>query len=667
MRLILIHKNENGFTLIEFLMALVLIAILSVLSINSITNTLNESQFNETVRRLQVIRKGLVGDTTLKQGKTRSDFGFLGDIGAIPTAAQGLSVLFTNPGLPAWSVNTAPRFGLGWNGPYVKTDNTGDTYLKDAWGNSFVYSPTATPPTVVSLGADGTAGGTGYNRDITMQLPANTLTSTVHGFILKGGVQWSGAADIVLNQSDGNGNLTQQTVSITSANNGHFVFSNVPMGVRSATIYVPNKISPTVTLGPSLFTVDQPYYLIQANFFDLAPTAVGPTNIEVPIEMIDYGISSAILGLFTTFERSRTSLNTNDYDGTVTYSFEVVATNIGLLPNLVSIINSAGTTVGTVVLASTANPTRFRSSFTPNTGANNYRLQLPITTLLNELSITSARIIVSQTGATKTKVYMPLIAANTTLVNSTDTVYIDSSSSTTYGQPTPLDYSVWKKNDSVLSLTSGNPFTLEVVLATGTTGGTASAALYDRTSGLAVNGAVVTSTSNALGIQDVSFADTATNFSDQDEFELRIKSSSVLQQAVVAKAGLFIALSSLGSGEVYYRTAKNYTGTASVNLDSQRVLLNTSLFSNVSAFAETVCSSTTASGTSVSLVDALTTDSGTTGTAVTGSSLTAATTKSRQRSGALSLTSSDRFIDKITTTSATSNVSSGVVVVQFHY
>ncbi len=652
------------------MMALMLITILAVLSINSITNNLNESRFDETVRRLQVLRKGLVGDVSLKNGKTRSDFGFLGDIGAIPTAAQGLTSLISNPGVPAYAINTSARFGLGWNGPYIKSDDTGSSYLNDAWGNPFVYAPTATPPTVTSLGADGVAGGTGYNADITMQLPANTLTSTVHGFILKGGLQWSGAADIVLNQADGTGNLTQQTVSITASAKGHFMFSNVPMGVRSATVYVPNKTSPTTTIGPVLFTVDQPYYVIQANFFDLAPTAVGPTNLEVPIEMLDYGISSAILGLFTTFERSRTSLNTNDYDGSVTYSFEIVATNAALLlPQLVSIINSSGTIIGSIAVPfNTLTPTRFRTTFTPTVGSDTYRIELPITLIIDQLQVLDARIIVDQVNATKTKVYMPLIAANTTLVGSTDTLYVDSSSSTTFSQPTPVDYSIWKKNDSALSLASGTPFTLDVVLATGATGGTASAALFDHTTGLAVTGSTVTSTSSTLSEQLVSFADTATNFNDQDEFELRIKSSSILQQAVVAKAGLWIALSNLGMGEVYYRNARSYSGTASPTINGQRALINTSQFSNPTVYTETVSSSTSASGTIASLFDVLTSDSATSGSSVIGGTLTAATTKTRQRSSSLAITSGDRFIENLATSSSqTSNLSNASMIVQFHF
>jgi general secretion pathway protein G len=41
-----------------------------------------------------------------------------------------------------------------------------DKMPKDAWGNDYVYTLEAGRPVIISYGADGTAGGDGYNADI---------------------------------------------------------------------------------------------------------------------------------------------------------------------------------------------------------------------------------------------------------------------------------------------------------------------------------------------------------------------------------------------------------------------------------------------------------------------------------------------------------------------
>lgn len=666
----ILNNSEDAFTLIEFLMVLALLGILATLSINLITNTLNESRYAATQKKLLLVRKALVGDVDLRFGQKRSDFGYLGDVGAIPSAAQGLAALITNPGVPVagWSMNATARIGMGWSGPYLKSDDSDSFVTQDDWGSAFVYSPSANPPTVVSLGADRAVGGTGYNADLTMQLPINTRLATVHGFILQNGLQWSGNAEIELNVPNGSGVLQQITVSITAADKGYFTFSNVPMGVRSATVYVPSKSSPTQTIGPAIFTVDQPHVLIQANLFDLVAT-VGPTNLEVPIEMFDYGLSSGIVGILNTFERSRTSLNTADYDGTVTYSFEIVATNSSLVAQTVSLINSSGATVTTIsVPTGTTTPTRFRVSMTPTNGIDNYRVQFPITLLVNQTTIYSARILVKQVGASKTSIYVPLLSSLATLFNNGDLIAIDTTNSTSNGQPAPLNYSIWKKESSLFSLASGTPYTFEAVLVGGLLG-SASATLYNKTSNLPVTGASVNASSLIYTLQQAPFADNATNFTDLADFEVRISSSSVFQTVGIAKAGLWIRLANLGSGAVYYRVARAYTGAASPIFNGQRALIDTTLFSNPVIFAEGVASSSSATGTAVSIFDAGTNDTATGGANVAGSSLTWGTSKSRQRvSTALSLTSGNRFFGNTATTGGqTSNVTAETVIIQFHY
>jgi prepilin-type N-terminal cleavage/methylation domain-containing protein len=147
---------NRGFTLIELVMTIALLSILAVLAVDRVASNLDEERFEDTLRRMKDIRKGLVGDPAIKTGALRTSFGYIGDVGGIPTAVQGIAALTANPGVPVggWAMDATTRIGLGWNGPYLKAGDSGTDYTKDAWGTNFVYSPAAVPPTLVSLGAD---------------------------------------------------------------------------------------------------------------------------------------------------------------------------------------------------------------------------------------------------------------------------------------------------------------------------------------------------------------------------------------------------------------------------------------------------------------------------------------------------------------------------------
>ena len=191
-------------------------------------------------------------------------------MGAIPAV---IGDLLTKPGgVSAYAINASARFGFGWNGPYLSGGNTATDYTKDAWGNPLIYTPGASPPTLVSRGADGTAGGTGFNQDITVTLPTELTTATVSGFICQGGGPFSAAAQVELNIPNGaTGLLSQSEVVLVPADKGAFTFAAVPMGVRSITVYVPSKAAATQTLGPIVLTVDKPNYVVSCDRIDVSP------------------------------------------------------------------------------------------------------------------------------------------------------------------------------------------------------------------------------------------------------------------------------------------------------------------------------------------------------------------------------------------------------------
>jgi prepilin-type N-terminal cleavage/methylation domain-containing protein len=117
----------KGFSLIELLIVIVVIGIMAGIAMQSLTVVVEDSRKVQTERKLDLVAKAIVGDPGIMQDGVRSDFGFVGDVGAFPAS---LAALYTNPGLALW------------NGPYVQIDHTEDTtsYRSDSWGQPIAYS-----------------------------------------------------------------------------------------------------------------------------------------------------------------------------------------------------------------------------------------------------------------------------------------------------------------------------------------------------------------------------------------------------------------------------------------------------------------------------------------------------------------------------------------------
>lgn len=260
--------KKNGFTLIEILMALMLISILTYVSLEAINSSVNDSRFQETVDEMHAISEAMVGNPKLQESGSRTSFGYFGDVGAMPAS---ISDLITKPAtVSAYAVNSSARTSVGWNGPYLAQGDSSVDYTTDGWGTAYVYS-TAGTPSITSYGADKVAGGTGLNQDITITFPSSERLATVQGFVSNaGGPQESG--DVELNYPNGTGGLSNPIYTLTVGNKGYFTFSNVPYGIRSITVYRPSRASPTIgTLGPIVITVDKPTVVVPAAQLDVNP------------------------------------------------------------------------------------------------------------------------------------------------------------------------------------------------------------------------------------------------------------------------------------------------------------------------------------------------------------------------------------------------------------
>jgi len=133
------RRGSAGFTLIEILIALVLLALLATIAYPQVMRFLEKKT---DVARVQV-----------EAFKAALDY-FRYDVGRYPSQDEGLAALVAAPG-------NLPR----WNGPYLKSREV----PADPWGRAYIYrvpSRIGQAYDLLSLGADGAEGGEGENRDV---------------------------------------------------------------------------------------------------------------------------------------------------------------------------------------------------------------------------------------------------------------------------------------------------------------------------------------------------------------------------------------------------------------------------------------------------------------------------------------------------------------------
>jgi len=133
------RRQEDGFTLMEMLVVLVVIGLIAAVAIPQVMKLLGNAKAKAAKIQIQTLENGLNY--------------FQLDMGRFPTDQEGLNALVK-----------APSGADSWSGPYVRSDKQ----LTDPWGHPVVYKAEADgkPYKLVILGADGKEGGTGDDQDI---------------------------------------------------------------------------------------------------------------------------------------------------------------------------------------------------------------------------------------------------------------------------------------------------------------------------------------------------------------------------------------------------------------------------------------------------------------------------------------------------------------------
>lgn len=253
-------RGTSGFTVLELLMVLLLTGVLYTFMIGDVQRNDDAIKYEQTRARMEAIRIAIIGSETSTdfEGK-RSNFGYYGDVGAMPST---LYDLITKPAAMAtWAFNTLHGIGVGWRGPYiVSTMISGEkAYDRDGWNRLFTYSAAGTP-SLSSLGSDNSVGGAGYASDITMQFPASARFSTVSGILENYNARVSGGIVQMIYPSAG----ALVTYGVVTGNNGVYTFNSIPIGVQAI-----RTTSPATTPSRQI-VIDRPAVVVPAsllNFF----------------------------------------------------------------------------------------------------------------------------------------------------------------------------------------------------------------------------------------------------------------------------------------------------------------------------------------------------------------------------------------------------------------
>ena len=130
-------KKEMGFSLIELLIVMVIMGLLAALVGPRMFGKVGKSKQNAARAQMALFETAL--DT------------YRLDVGKYPSTEQGLQ-----------SLRTKPSDEEKWDGPYLPK-----AVPKDPWGNPYLYRLTDNGEVeIISLGAEGTEGGEGEDKDI---------------------------------------------------------------------------------------------------------------------------------------------------------------------------------------------------------------------------------------------------------------------------------------------------------------------------------------------------------------------------------------------------------------------------------------------------------------------------------------------------------------------
>lgn len=164
------RRNQCGFTLIEIILVIAVMAILAGALVPLASRSIDSSREDLTRQREHQIFQVIMGADSDDAG------GFLADIGRLPAS---LTELAARGSLPLYSTAHVGSVGMGWRGPYLKDGLDAAGQPIDGWGTPLDYG-IAGLGRIRSAGADHTMGTADDLTYPSNALTNNDLTTTVN-------------------------------------------------------------------------------------------------------------------------------------------------------------------------------------------------------------------------------------------------------------------------------------------------------------------------------------------------------------------------------------------------------------------------------------------------------------------------------------------------------
>ena len=130
-------RRVSGFTLVELLVVLAILGMLAALVGPQVLNQLGGAKSKSATIQIRDFEQALEL--------------YKLDVGRFPRSGEGLEALVRQP-----------SGAKGWNGPYLKKDEL----PMDPWGNPYEYRVSGSKVEIISYGADGRAGGSDEDADV---------------------------------------------------------------------------------------------------------------------------------------------------------------------------------------------------------------------------------------------------------------------------------------------------------------------------------------------------------------------------------------------------------------------------------------------------------------------------------------------------------------------